>query len=1087
MVGARRVCLFAGLLAGFVLGSALPGVAQEVSQEEAAAIREYRVAIAFQKKKLFAQAAERWTQFLVKHAKDKRVPAAHLNLGVSRFGERKFPEAAVVFRDVLAKYPTFDQRDRAQFNLGMCHYNISLSLQDVADQKADDAASQTAAVNAFKAAATEFDKLVKQFATSTHLVDSLYYQAECLSFGGDFKAAVPVYDRIVKQHAQSPVVADATYGLGLAFSELTQHEDARRTFAEFTQKFPQDERLDECLLRQGSALVELKKPADAEKVFALVQAKKDSPYAEWALYQQALAVQAQDKLPQAADLYESVPKRFPEGDYVGASLLAGGKCRFRAEQFPQAEADFVAGIPKKDAYSVEAAWLLGRTQIRLARPVDAVKTLDAGIAAYGQAAVKVPEMLASMQFTRIEALAAQPEPRKTTPALFADFAAKNVDHPQAADAVYQAAFVSLELSDYPNAKKYADAFLANAKFAKHELTPELLFIAAESSLLDEVADIPKAQGFYQRLIAEYVDSPQTPLAKLRIGYCLYSQKQYPQAVAHLTPLAGTLTNADHKAEAFLLLGRSQMDAGQTAPSVAAFRASASANPKWSRGDEVLLLLGTQLRASNDFNGARAELQKLDAQFPASVYRDRAWFLLGEVALDLKEPDPAIAAFRKVAADFPKSEQAPRALYNAASTLVSKPDPAGATVELTKILTAYPKSDIAGNATSLRGDCQFQQKKYKEAATDFQAFLAGQPAQKTPDDLKLQNAARYRLALCQLKTDQAVLGITGLQTLLKEAKDFPDADRAWYDLGFALLDVGKREAEAAAAFQSLSTQFPDSPLAGEAWFRIGELHSAADKKAEAATAFASGLKAKTLTPMLRETLLYRLGETQYDQEQFKEAAVTFQTQIKELPQGTLLTPARFRAGECLHHQGEFASALALYEEVIKSSDAKYLPNALYRAGDSAGALKKWPDSQKHYQQLIASFPEFYAVNEARYGLGLALQNQNQLEPANKVFLEVTTKTASPTAAKCRFMLGEIAFAQKKYEDASAHFLEVVVGYPEKEEYAEWQALAHLESGRCFIELQKFQLARDELQTVVTKYPKHPRVKDAQTLLTGIKDK
>ncbi|MFP6763311.1 MAG: tetratricopeptide repeat protein, partial [Planctomycetaceae bacterium] len=86
-----------------------------------------------------------------------------------------------------------------------------------------------------------------------------------------------------------------------------------------------------------------------------------------------------------------------------------------------------------------------------------------------------------------------------------------------------------------------------------------------------------------------------------------------------------------------------------------------------------------------------------------------------------------------------------------------------------------------------------------------------------------------------------------------------------------------------------------------------------------------------------------------------------------------------------------------------------------------------------------------------------------------------------------MLGEIAFAEKKYEEASAHFLEVAVGYPEKEAYAEWQALAHLESGRCFMELKKFDLARDELQTVVTKYPKHPRVKDAQTLLTGIKDK
>ena len=119
MVRARCVLLFFGLLAGLAPGSTLPCFAQEVSKEEAAAIREYRVAIAFQKRKLFAQAAGRWTQFLTKHAKDKRLPAAHLNLGVCRFGEQKFPEAAAVFREVLTKYPAFDQRDRAQFNLGM--------------------------------------------------------------------------------------------------------------------------------------------------------------------------------------------------------------------------------------------------------------------------------------------------------------------------------------------------------------------------------------------------------------------------------------------------------------------------------------------------------------------------------------------------------------------------------------------------------------------------------------------------------------------------------------------------------------------------------------------------------------------------------------------------------------------------------------------------------------------------------------------------------------------------------------------------------------------------------------------------------
>ena len=1086
MVRARLIS--AAAVFGFACLTVAASLAQEVSPEEAAAIREYRVAIAFQKKKVFAQAANRWTLFLQKHPKDKRIPAAHLNLGVCRFGERKFPEAAVIFKAVLAKYAAFDQRDRAQFNLGMCQYNISLALQDAADKLTGAAATQasTVAANSFKTAAVEFDKLVKTYTKSLQLVDGLFYQGECLSFAGDFKAAVVAYDRIVKQHASSPVVVDATYGLGLSFADLGQHEDARRVFEEFTNKFPKDDRLDECRLRQGTALVELKRHADAEKVFQQVQAVKESPYAEWALYQQGLAVEAQNKLPQAAVLLESLPNRFPKGPYNSVALLTAGKCRFREKAYAPAAVSFASVVAFKDTYASEAAWLLGRSQIRLNKAADALRTLDAGIAAFKPVPNQPSLMLANMQFARIEALAAQPTLRKTTPPLFSDFAAKNVDHLSAPEAVYRAAFVSLEVADFPNSKKYAESFLANAKFAKHELTPELLFIAAESHLLDVTPDVAKAAANYKRLVAEHPMSTQVAISRLRIGYCLYSQKQHPQAIAHLSPLAPTLKNLDHKAEAYLLLGRSQMDAKQLAPSIASFRAAAQANPKWSRSDEVLLLFGTQLRANKDLNGARTELQKLDAQFKQSTYRDRAWFLLGEIALEQKQLDPAIAAFRKVAAEFPKSEQAPRALYNAASSLMSKPDLNGATVELSKLLTTYAKSDIAKDGRYLRGDCQFRLKKYNLAAPDFQAYLAGLPPTKTPEISQLQNNARYRLALCQLQLKQTAAAITGLETLLKAATGFSDADRAWYDLGFAYVDVGSREADASTAFQTLATNFPASPLVGEAWFRVGEMQSDKDKKVEAAVSFTNGLKAKTLTPQLRETLLYRLGETQYDLQQFKPAGETFLLQVKDFANGPLVTPAKFRAGECLHEQGQFANALAQYAAVITSVNAKYLPNALYRAGDSAGALKKWAESQKYYERLIKEFPKFYAVNEAGFGLGLALQNQNQLPAAVKVYEGVTSKTASPTAAKCRFIIGEISFSQKKYEAACAHFLEVAVGYPEKEAYANWQALAHLEAGRCFIELKNYGQAREELQVVVQKFPKHPRAKDAQTLLTQYKN-
>ena len=117
------------------------------------------------------------------------------------------------------------------------------------------------------------------------------------------------------------------------------------------------------------------------------------------------------------------------------------------------------------------------------------------------------------------------------------------------------------------------------------------------------------------------------------------------------------------------------------------------------------------------------------------------------------------------------------------------------------------------------------------------------------------------------------------------------------------------------------------------------------------------------------------------------------------------------------------------------------------GACAAELKQWPDSQKHFAALVVAFPKFPQLGEARYGLGVALQNQNKLDEAAAEFQQIAKLSEGETAAKAQFMLGEIAFAKKQYEPAIEHFLTVAVGTS----YPNWQALSRFEAGRCIIEL------------------------------------
>ncbi len=191
--------------------------------------------------------------------------------------------------------------------------------------------------------------------------------------------------------------------------------------------------------------------------------------------------------------------------------------------------------------------------------------------------------------------------------------------------------------------------------------------------------------------------------------------------------------------------------------------------------------------------------------------------------------------------------------------------------------------------------------------------------------------------------------------------------------------------------------------------------------------------------------------------------------------------QYLAGECLYRQNKFQEALPLFEQVIQVKARKYLPRALYRSGACQASLKQWPASQKSYSALIEQFTDFDMIQEARYGLGWALQNQEKLDEARAVYEQVTRAVNTETAAKSRFMIGEIAFRQKKHEEAVEHFLEAALGYS----YPEWQALGYYEAGRCFIELKEPKKAIQTLETIVKKFPNHPRAKDAVTLIEGLK--
>jgi len=1028
-------------------------LAQQAETVDPVATREYAVALGFQKKKLFEQAAVRWTQFITRFGNDTRIPNAHYHLGVCQLQSGN-TEAVATFLKVLSQFPKFEQRDAVQFNLGLALYNRALTSKTPDD---------------FKAAAVEFAKVPAHSAHSSHIPAALYYQAECMFQAGDRPGAITLYQKLIAEHAADPLLPTALFALATTQQEVGQNTEAAATYRTFLEKFATDRKAAECRLRLGLTLTELKNYADAEKEFASAAGVIDFAMADLALFHQARSKREQNQLPEAAAVFESLPQKFKDSEYVAVAQLEGGKCRFLANQFPQAKDAFTVVMNAKKTESPAAAWWLGKTLIQLKQAAAAIPILDQAIAEWPQS-----EFLPDLHFTRIEAIYEDEKRRPETVTLYAQFADKFATDELAADSRYRAALTALQLSDLVVAQQQSDLFMNNAAFKSHPLLPDAIFVAAESRLAAATPDLATADALYQRMITEFPEHPQSPRSRVRAGFCLFSLEQFDPAIASLNAIVPGLKAPELVAEAQFLIGLSQTAMKRRPEAVAALRAARQAKADWERGDEVLLALATALVDSDQPDAAIVELNQLIQQFPKSEYGDRAWFRLGEIQADLKKFDAAVAAFQQVVARYPASEFAPLALYGAGSTLFDKADYAGAINQLNGLLSQFPKSAIATDGLYMRGLCQHRQKNYPAAVVDLQEFLKLNPAN---ENVKLD--VQYSLVLCHAGLKQHDQTVLVANELLKLKPDYVAADKVMYELAFAYSETGKAK-ESADTFRQLATKIPDSELAPECWLRVADYHSTEKQFTEAIAACVQGLT-KVKDPKLKGQLQFRQGSSQFSADAFADAATTLQAQITEHPQGGLLMDASWLVAESLFRQNKYQEALPWYQKTVDAKPEKYHARAMYRAGTCANELKQWPLGQQHFTALTTHFPKFEQVGEALYGLGFALQNQNQLDQASAMYDRVTKETNTESAAKARFMMGECAFAQKKYDVAWQHFLEAAIGYP----YPEWQALGHFEAARCFIELKMPDKARESLQEVVVKFPNHERSKDAAKLLADLK--
>lgn len=1019
-----RKCALAAVALVALMGwcSGTVGAAEETPPSSQEAQGMYSDAAGLQNNGQFDLAADDWDKFLKKFPKDPLAAKAQHYLGVCRLQLKQYDKAAAAFQAVVTNHPQLETIQEAYLNLGWCQY--SLAGQGDKGQYA-------------KAAAT-FADLAKKFPDGKFIDQALFFWGESEYNQGKKKQALPAYQQLVADHAESPLRRDAVYALGVTQEELGQFADAGQTYDLFLKEFPKHELVPEIRMRKAETLLQAGDAAGAEKLFAEVAATEGFAALDHALSRRAFCLAKLGKFAEAGELYAKIATDFKQSPVAKDAALAAGRCYYRAERWPEAAQWLQTAVDAGGAEAPEAAHWLSRIHIRNREPQKATALLAKVLPQAANSPFAV-----NLQMDEADALFDVPASKPKSVALYLKIAAEHPEHESAPQALYNAAFATLELKQFAEALKHAEAFLK--AYPKDRLVPDIKYVSAECQLqLNQAAAAEKA---YRDLIATQAQHPDREQWQVRLALALFLQKKYKEVIADLEPAVKKLKAADNAAEAQYLLGVSHFQLDQFGPAGKALAASLQANPKWRQSDEVLLFLGRVQRQQNQLKEALATVRQLLADFPQSALLDQAHYRLGEFSYAAGDFATAVTEYDTVVSQRADSAFAPYAKYGKGWAQLKSNAFADAATTLSGLIKDHADHTLIPEARFARGMCRRQTGDLAGAVEDLDAFLAAKPTGTTRCD------ALYERSLAQVALKKFAEAAAGFEELLKADDKYPYADKALYELAWAYKsqeDAAKR-GEAVGVFSKLAATYPDSPLAAEAHFHVGEAQYEKQAYAEAAKEYAAA-KQQAKADDLSEKAIYKLGWAQFQQKQYDAAQTEFAEQLQRFPKGALQADALFMKAESLYRAEKYADALPAYQaaQAVELSSPTVQVLALLRGGQSAAQVKEWDAAVKQLQQVVQKFPDSAYLPEAQCELGWASQNAGKADEALKAYEAAATQSRAAVGARARFLIGELQFERKQFAEAIGQFKRVMFGYGgEKapDDVKKWQAKAGFEAGRC----------------------------------------
>ncbi len=1037
---------------------AVVAMAQPPSKTSPAeAVQKFRAAVALQNQQLYDLAAQEWAEFLQAYPEDPLVDRASHYWGVCLFQVGDFRQAEVAFARVVSQYPSSSVVAESQLNLGLAQFNQHTP-------------------ESLRRAVASLDTFSRQFASNPQGPEADFYRAEALHDLGESKQAAAVFQAWLDAHPDHDLRAQVQYELGAASLDANDPAVAESAFSAFLHHFPENSLASDAALRLGEALLAQEKFAPAAAQFAAAASREDFSLADYAQLRLGLVhFQMQDYVAAAGD-FAVFTAKFTTSPHLPEAILSAGKSHYMLGDFATARRwlERVPGSAPDQA--LEAAHWIARSLLSENKPAEALAVIEQALAAAGDNAQRVTLLL-----DRADAIFKTPDRKGEAIEMYAAIARDHAEDPLSIEASYLASYAALSLGEYADAIERADQFMARR--ADSQFAPDVLQVAAESHL--QLRQYDQAATTLALMIRQFPQRPEVDAWKVRRALSLQLAGQHQAVVKELEPAAANIEDAAVRAEALHVVGTSQFELKHYEAAERSLSAALVADANWANADETELLLAQALHARGHTEEAIATAQAIDKRHPGSAILDRVAYWLGTKNDERNDRDRADAEFLRAIAHGRAGGLAPYARLEYAWTRIRRNQAADAIAPLTALIDAKPAHALTSQAYYARAVARHQLGQYQPALEDVAAALAASGANAPEGDAR--SDAIYMQGLCESGLGQFEKAAATLRQLLTDAPTYPAADKVLYEIGWAELSRGAGDA-AAEAYERVAKEHSASSLAAESAYRAGELRYDAKQYDQAAEDYATALNRSEAGAPFAESSLHKLAWTHFQLHDLAAAEDGFRMQLSTYPEGALRADAQAMIAECLFQQNRDQAALGAFLKVLDqpggSEPLRRL--AILHAGQTAARQGDWRQSLDILQRNAGAAPDSPYVWEITFERARALQNLGEKEQALGLYQQVAEASPQELGAHARFMIGELRFADKQYEDAVREYFRVVYGYgyPESPEALKrWQADAMFEAARCLELLGRTEAAGRLYQELVERFPDSPHAPAAKQKLAA----